>query len=158
MATERIPPAQGSGLPETVNGMRKVTQADTTPDFSVLSRENMATLLDLDTKTLDPAFKYRWVNKTSTKFSRAKLRGYILVEPDKEEIKTLGGGEPDISTDGYYQCADVVLMKVPKARYKQRRILVRKKTQQRLTSVTKQAKRRMRKAKRDVTILDNEED
>ena len=157
MATEQKPPAAQQPQPQ-IGNTQKVTREATFPsDFTVLNRENAASLLDIDTSTLDPAFKYRWVNKTGTKFSRAKMRGYVVVDPSKEEVRTTAGAEPDVGPDGVYQCSDVVLMKIPRSKYKARRALVRERTESRLKSAKKKAKKSLRRLKPGVQLTEGDD-
>lgn len=110
------------------------------PQVSVESREHMGSMLDLETSILDPKFKYRWVNIAPLKVARAKAKGYIFVDPDEEEIRNLVGDSPD-TEDGRVRVGDVVLMKVPTAKHRERRKRLNERTKTRLVGPKKKFKR-----------------
>lgn len=113
------------------------------PELEVYNRE-LGTLVELDSASLDPNFQYRWVNRAPQKVARAKARGYIVVDPSKEEIKNLVGESPEAS-DGTYTIGDVILMKLLKSDFRARKKAVKRKTDKRLKSPV----RRFRRAARE---------
>lgn len=110
------------------------------PQVEVESRENVGSMLDLDTSKLDQKFKYRWVNVAPLKVARAKARGYVFVDPDEEDIQNLVGDSPD-TDDGRIRVGDVILMKCAKELHRARRKRVAEKTKSRLGAQKRKFKR-----------------
>lgn len=112
------------------------------PQLQVENLENLGTMHDLDQRSLDPNYTYRWVNLSANiKMARAKAKGYSFVDPDTEPVSNLVGESPDVK-DGHYVVGDTVLMRCPKPQWKGRRAAVRKKALNRL----KGPERKFRKA------------
>lgn len=110
------------------------------PTVQVEAREQMGSMLDLDVEKLDPKFKYRWVNVAPLKVARAKAKGYVLVDPDEEEILNQVGDSPD-TDDGRVRVGDVILMKCPRVVHRERRKRVAERTKTRLGSPKRKFKR-----------------
>lgn len=100
------------------------------PEVEVQSRE-LGTLIELDPKTLDPKFEYRWVHKSGLKIARQRARGYVIVDPVEEKITNLVGESPE-AADNTYTIGDVVLMKIKKLEHRARRHGQKKRTDKRL--------------------------
>lgn len=66
----------------------------------------------LDESTLDKRFHYRFVQERPTQISRMRLKGYSLVNPAEEKVRTLFNQE-DASAENVIKHGDRVLMKVP---------------------------------------------
>lgn len=110
------------------------------PEVEVVSRE-LGTLLELDTATLDQNYVYRWIHKSPLKVSRARARGYTMVDPGTEEVLiVVTGGAPE-TADGTYTIGDVVLMKLLKSEHRARRIASKRKTDKRLKGPVRKFKR-----------------
>jgi hypothetical protein len=117
-------------------------RAQEVPEIEVYNRE-LATLTDLDESTLDPNYTYRWVHKSGLKIGRQKARGYVIVKPEDEEIKNAAGEAPE-AADGTYTIGDVVLMKIKKLDYRQRKHAQKRKTDKRLKGPVRKFKREAR--------------
>lgn len=119
---------------------------DGPPQVLVQDRTNPGDILDLDLKTLDKKYKYRWVFKSPTKVGRARARGYEVVRPDAEpDIRTLAGDAPGTAEDNTYTVRDVVLMRCAKSVYLKRRKVVKVNTDERLKGQVKKFKSTARK-------------
>ena len=130
------------------------------PQVEVQERD-LGTLSEIDPSTLNPDFNYRFVHYSPLKISRAKAKGYVVVDPAEEEgIKNVYG-DPVDDTGGVYRIGDVVLMKVPKLRHKARRNLIKRKSEARLRGPTKRFKRDARDASVqrgvDVEVITNKD-
>ena len=113
------------------------------PDVTVESREYVPSLLELADDCKDPAFKYRWVNVAPLKIARAKAKGYVVVDPNEEEIRNLVGESPG-DDGGVYRMMDVILMKCPRTTHKSRRQRVAEKTKTRLGNQKRKFKKQAR--------------
>lgn len=111
-------------------------------EIEVYSRE-LATLTDLDVDKLDPNYSYRWVHKSGLKIGRQRARGYVVVDPAKEEILNAAGESPE-SADGTYTIGDVILMKIKKIDHRARRHAQKRKTDKRLKGPVRSFKRKAR--------------
>lgn len=100
-------------------------------NLQVESLENLGSMLELDASTLDPNFKYRWVNENNLKQARARAKGYRAVDPETEEVKNAVGDSPEV-VGGVYKVGDVILMKTPIATYRARRVKINQKRDRRL--------------------------
>ena len=110
------------------------------PQLQVECLEHLCSMLELDPSTLDPNFKYRWVNAASLKLARARAKGYRTVDAEVETIKNAVGDSPE-AEGGVYRVGDVILMKTPIATYKSRRKVIRRKTDARLKGPEKKFRR-----------------
>lgn len=110
------------------------------PEVEVQSRE-LSTLTELAPDTLDSDYVYRLVHKSPLKVSRARARGYVIVDPNIEEIKILATGQSPEAADGTYTIGDTILMKLRKVEYRARRIASKKKTDKRLKGPVRKFKR-----------------
>lgn len=100
-------------------------------DLKVESLENLGSMLELDPQTLDPNFKYRWVNENNLKVARARAKGYRAVDPEVEEVRNAVGDSPEV-VGGVYKVGDVVLMRTPISTYRGRRKAIAQKRDRRL--------------------------
>ena len=73
-----------------VTSLTPASRAVPEPEISVFDRENPS-LLDIDKKSTDPSFEYRWVYKSATRIARTRAKGYVKVDPDQEEIRNTVG-------------------------------------------------------------------
>lgn len=108
-------------------------------DIEVQNRE-LSTLLELDLKSLDPKYIYRWAYKSPLKVARQRARGYVIVNPAEEKILDAVGESPE-AADGTYTLGDVVLMKILKEEYRARRHAQKRRTDKRLKGPTRKFKR-----------------
>jgi hypothetical protein len=115
------------------------SQPKEVPQVEVTSRE-LGTLTELDPQFLDKAFEYRWVHKSQLKVARARARGYVIVDPNTEEIKNAVGDSPD-AVDGTYTLGDVVLMKIKRLDFRARKINQKRRTDKRLKGPVRKFKR-----------------
>lgn len=109
-------------------------------NLQVESLENLGSMLELDPSTLDPNFKYRWVNENNLKVARARAKGYRPVDPEIEEVKNAVGDSPEV-VGGVYKVGDVVLMRTPISTYRGRRQQIAQKRDRRLKGPVRKFKR-----------------
>lgn len=109
-------------------------------NLQVESLENLGSMLELDPSTLDPNFKYRWVNENNLKLARARAKGYRPVDPEIEEVKNAVGDSPEV-VGGVYKVGDVVLMRTPISTYRGRRQKIAQKRDRRLKGPVRKFKR-----------------
>lgn len=112
------------------------------PQLEVEDLNQMSSLLDLNMRTLDPNYTYKFVNRSANiKMSRAKQKGYVFVDPDREPgIRTQLGESPDIQ-DGCYVVGDTVLMRCPRAKERARNKAKKKRALDRLGSPVRKFKK-----------------
>ncbi len=108
-----------------------------------LEQGDIASLLELDTATLDPGMHYRWVRAVAKNVGNAKIKGYTVV-PSDGEVKTRAGYLDDTS-DGTMRIQDVILMACPLDRWRTRKRAALKKGNARLTAPKKQFKKSARR-------------
>jgi hypothetical protein len=87
----------------------------------------------LDEETLDPSMQYRFIQERPTAISRAKLKGYRVVRPSEDGVKTRFGQEDEPAED-IIKHGDRILMAIPKASHHQHRSDLKKSAIQRLSS------------------------
>jgi hypothetical protein len=109
-----------------------------------ITARDLANLIEIDVQRLDPAFKYRLVHKSRMKVGRRRAMGYITVDPDMEEIFHVSGERVEPAADNTYTFHDLVLMKVPRPEYRQRRKALQRRTEERLGGPKKAFKRKAR--------------
>jgi hypothetical protein len=120
------------------------------PQLEVEDLNQMGSLLDLDPRTLDKNYTYKFVNRSANiKLARAKQKGYVFVDPENEDIKTLVGESPDIQ-DGRYVVGDTVLMRCPRAKERARNKAKRKRALDRLGAPTRKFKKTADKLSQDL--------
>lgn len=129
------------------------------PQVEVI-QQDLGSLSQLDSRTLNPKFVYRFVHKSSLKVARAKARGYVIVKPEEETILNAVGDSPE-AEDGTYTIGDVVLMKCPKDVHRARRHHTKRKTDARLGAQKKKfsrtAKQAARRAGVDIEVITDKE-
>jgi hypothetical protein len=67
----------------------------------------------LDDSTLDPSQYYRFVQNRSTQMTRARLKGFRVVKPSEESVRTVLGQE-DADAEDVIKHGDRILMARPK--------------------------------------------
>jgi hypothetical protein len=114
------------------------------------SIEHLGSMLDIDPATYEPGYKYRWVYKTPMKISRAKGKGYRLVDPQthRPKIANAVGDSPDVAEDGTYTVGDVVLMRTPLGPYRARRKIIKARERDRIKGPKRQFKKKAKSASR----------
>jgi len=83
-----------------------------------LAYETMSTVLGLDPDSVDPEKEYRWVNRSSVKMARAKMKGYSLVKTDSGVTPLI---EVDNAGDGTIVAGDLILMATDKEQFRERK-------------------------------------
>jgi len=133
--------------------------------ISIESIEHMGSNLDLDPRSLERGYRYRWVYRAPVKVSRAKARGYAVVDPASHQpIMNFAGDILQPVEDGTITVGDVVLMRTPEQHYRGRRKLLRKKTGEKLKGPTKsfkekakQEKQRNRRLSENIEVITNKD-
>lgn len=129
------------------------SEEDRPPQVELQDRSNAGDVLDLDRRTLDRNYTYRWVYKSPTKVGRTRARGYEIVNPQKEPgIRTTAGDAPGIAPDGTYTTRDVVLMRVKRVVYGKRRTEIKGRTDERLKGQVKKFKNTARSESRKARL------
>ena len=126
-------------------------------ELNVQSVEHLGSMLELHPSSLDPSYKYRWVNRDPKKIMRAKARGYEFVRvSDHRKVVNVVGDSPDTTAEGFYSVGDVVLMRSRKSTYQGRRKQLREKTEAKLSTGKKEfhrlAKREGKKRRSKIVV------
>lgn len=117
-------------------------------ELNIQSVENLGSNLDLDPSSLERGYRYRWVYRAPVKVSRAKARGYRIVDPaTHKKIRNFASDVLTPSEDGTITVGDVVLMRVPEEHYRGRRKEIRRRTKDRLTGKGREENRFKAKAR-----------
>lgn len=121
------------------------------PQLEVEDLNQMGSLLDLDMRTLDKNYVYKFANRSANiKLARAKQKGYVFVDPEAEpDIKTTVGESPDI-LDGHYVVGDTVLMRCPRAKERARNKAKKKRALDRLGSQVRKFRKTADKLSQDL--------
>lgn len=147
--------------PRTLEGQPAQKRSEDDPDVRLIQgRQSAGERLDLDPRTLDKGFTYRWVNKSQKYVSRRKAKGYVVVDPRREsKIKNYAGEVLEPHADNTYTEQDAILMKCPKRIHRIRRAAVELDAQNRLGVKKKQIRKGfMRKARgANVEVIDTQE-
>jgi hypothetical protein len=153
---ERFPAEQPAHVPSSTRIGNPDEERDRprrreVPQLEVEDLNQMGSLLDLDMRTLDKNYTYKFVNRSANiKMARAKQKGYIFVDPEREpDIKTQVGESPDIQ-DGRYVVGDTVLMRCPRAKERARNKAKRKRALDRLGSQVRRFKKTADKVSQDL--------
>lgn len=90
------------------------------PEVTVRPREydDMASVLGLDPDTIDKSRHYRWVNRSSVKLARARMKGYQIVRKDDGVTPLV---DVETGPDGAIIAGDLVLMSTDKATFQRRK-------------------------------------
>jgi len=126
------------------------------PDsIEVRERRHESESAILDEDTLDKGMHYRFIQTRPAAVARAKLKGYRVVKPSEDGVKTLYDQE-DADAEDVIKHGDRILMAVPKARHQKHRKDVRDLATSRIKSVEAKTRQLAREAK--IKIHDKEED
>jgi hypothetical protein len=143
---------QGGGMNSGLDATPHVTNREALGGFSAsdieVNSRDLAALIEIDVSRTDPRFRYRLVHNSRLKAARARAKGYVIVDPDQEEIYTISGDKLEVSADNIYRVGDTFLMKIALREYKARRVAKRKKTEERLSGPKKKFKS-LARSKRD---------
>lgn len=170
MSSESVsPPDQ----PETKPGSMRNPQAPRLTSIlneetalSIESYSHMGSNLDLDPRSLESGYKYRWVFRAPAKVSRAKAKGYAVVNPatHPKKIRNFAGEELVPVEDGTFTVGDVVLMRTRKDLYLGRRKKLKLRTKEKLDGQVgefkNKAKREAKRAKlsQGIRTITNEDE
>jgi hypothetical protein len=116
--------------------------------LNIESYDNMGSNLDLDPKCLESGYKYRWVYRAPVKVSRAKAKGYAVVNPatHPKRLRNFAGEELVPAEDGTLTVGDVVLMRSKKDVYINRRKKLKRQTKEKLDGQVGEFKAKAKRA------------
>lgn len=100
----------------------------------------------LDESTLDSQYHYRFIQERPQAVARARLKGFRIVRPSEEGVKTLFEQE-DATANDVIAHGDRVLMKIRKSQQEKHRAELRERGASRLRTVDEQVKELARKNK-----------
>ena len=108
---------------------------------SVVNRglpEELQSIVDLDTLDTE-TYHYRFIQERPQNVARKRSMGSIHLIAEEEGVKTITG---EVAADGLIRDGDSILMRVPKARFEDRRKKSKKFTDSRLATVDQQFKKK----------------